>query len=436
MTEQTPDVRVELDPTPPPPPRGLARALSALRHRNYRLYFFGQLVNVLGSSMQMIGQAWFVLQLTHSAFQLGLVGALQLLPVLLFSVFAGVLADHWPKRAILIAMYVASAAQALALWGLVFTHNIQMWHLYLLAPLLGLVNCLAQPARFAIVSELTGRDDLPNAVALNSTVMNLARVLGPSLGGIIIAASGVASLFLINAISYLVIVAALALMNPRELYVAPQRPGDTEPQPVAWRSLREGFAFIWRTPALILAIVVVGLHLLFSSNFNVLLPLFATEVLHVHAEGFGLMSAAFGMGSLLAALVLAWGKIKPTIANVLLFGAVVCVLEVAFGLSQSFIPSLGALVIIGIGEEAMVTLAMTLIQLITPHHLQGRVMSVNILFLDGTVPPGYLLTGWAASLYGAPVTMLLGAALAMVVVVLGWLFRKPAEKSALETARA
>ncbi len=434
MTEQTSDVRDELDPTPRQP-RGLARAFSALRYRNYRLYFVGQLANVLGSSMQTIGQAWLVLQLTHSAFQLGLVGALQLLPVLLFSVFAGVLADHWPKRAILIVTYAASTAQALALWGLVTTNHIQLWQLYLLAPLLGLANCLAQPARFAFVVELAGREDVPNAVALNSTVMNLARVLGPSVGGIIIAASGVASLFLINAISYLVIIVALALMNPRELHAAPPRPSDAEPQLGAGRSLREGFRFIWRTPALTLAIVVVGLHLLFSSNFGVLLPLFATDVLHVGAPGFGFMSAAFGMGSLFAALVLAWGKIKPTIANVLLFGALVCVLEVVFGLSHIFIPSLAALAIIGIGEEAMVTLAMTLIQLITPHHLQGRVMSVNILFLDGTVPPGYLMTGWAASLFGAPMTMLLGATLAMVVVALGWLFRKPAEKSMLEAAQ-
>lgn len=434
MTEQIPDVRDELLPTPQPP-RGLTRAFSALRHRNFRLYFFGQLINVLGSSMQTIGQAWLVLQLTHSAFQLGLVGALQLLPVLLFSVFAGVLADHWPKRAILIAMYAASAAQALALWGLVATNNIQMWHLYLLAPLLGLANCLAQPARFAIVTELAGRDDVPNAVALNSTVMNLARVLGPSLGGVIIAISGVSSLFLVNAASYLVIITALALMNPRELHAAPPRPSDAEPQPGAWRSLREGFAFIWRTPALTLAIVVVGLHLLFSSNFNVLLPLFATDVLHVDAPGFGFMSAAFGMGSLFAALTLAWGKLKPTIANVLLFGALVCLLEVAFAESRFFIPSLAALAIIGIGEEAMVTLAMTLIQLITPHHLQGRVMSVNILFLDGTVPPGYLLTGWAASAFGAPTTTLLGAILALVVVAVGWLLRKPAEKSVLEATR-
>lgn len=444
VTEQIPDVRdealdIEAAISPEASPRrgrGLLVAFRALRQRNYRLYFVGQLINIMGSAMQLVGQTWLVLQLTHNAFQLGLVGALQLLPTLLFSVFAGVLADRWPKRAILISMYAVSALQGFIVWWLAQTHAIQLWHLYLLAPLLGLANCIAQPARFSFVLEMTGREDLPNAVALNSTLMNLARILGPGIGGVIIATSGVSSLFLLNGISYLAIILALALMNPRELHIAATQPIDSGGRPSAWLSLREGFSFIWHTPALTLAIVVVGLHLLFSSNFNVLLPLFATDVLHAGPKVYGFLIAAMGAGSLLAALVLAWGKLKSTIASVLLFGALVCAAEIALSASRWFIPSLVALVIIGVGEEAMVTLAMTLIQLITPHAMQGRVNSVNILFLDGTVPPGYLMTGWAAGLFGVPITMALGALLALAVVAIGWLFRAPAQKSVAEAMRA
>ncbi len=166
---------------PTPARTGLLRTVAALRHRNYRLYWFGQLVSLMGTSMQTIGQAWLVLTLTHNAFQLGLVGALQFLPVLLFSVFGGVFADRWPKRRVLLVTESAAMLQAFLLWALTASGTVQLWQIYLLAMLLGLTSSLDMPARSAFVVELVGREDLPNAVALNSTLLNLTRIVGPGL---------------------------------------------------------------------------------------------------------------------------------------------------------------------------------------------------------------------------------------------------------------
>src|SRR5579864_7193730 len=177
--------------TPPTQPRGPARAFSALRQHNFRLFWFGQMISITGTYMQVIGQAWLVLELTHSALQLGVVGALQYLGILLFTLFGGVFADRWPKRAILLCTQTLAMLQAGALWALIASGTIQLWHIYALALLLGLTNSLDRPTRQAFVMELVGRADLPNAVGLNSSLGNLARVVGPGLGGVLIAATGV-----------------------------------------------------------------------------------------------------------------------------------------------------------------------------------------------------------------------------------------------------
>ncbi|HEV2655599.1 MAG TPA: MFS transporter, partial [Ktedonobacteraceae bacterium] len=178
------------------------RAITSLRQRNFRLFLFGQMISLVGSWMQSIGQAWLVLELTHSAWQLGLVGALQALPILFLSIFGGVFADRWPKRRILLVTQTAAMLQALLLWALIATDSVQLWHIYILALLLGITNSLDKPTRQACVVELVGRDDLPNAVALNSSLTTLAHIVGPGIGGIIIAVSGVSMLFLLNALSF------------------------------------------------------------------------------------------------------------------------------------------------------------------------------------------------------------------------------------------
>lgn len=423
--------------------RGLLRAFASLCHRNYRLYWFGQLISLIGTGMQTTGQAWLVLELTHSALQLGLVGALQFLPVLLFSIFGGVFADRWSKRRILLVTQSAAMLQALLLWALVATGSVQLWQIYVLAMLLGLTTCLDQPARSAFVVEMVGREDLPNVVALNSSLLNLSRIVGPGLAGIIIAASGVTLLFLFNALSFLAVIAVLALIDMRELYAQAfqQKEGELknrrgrQDRQSTWQSLREGVDYVWKTPSVALIILVVGLVLLFGANFNVVLPLFATDVLHAGARGYGFFSAAMGIGSLIAALWLAWSNSRPTIRRVLIGTLVFGVLETAFALSRIYFLSIMLIASVGAAEAVFGALATTALQTVAPDHLRGRVISVYILFFTGSIPLGYLLTGWLSSLYGASTSLLICMILGLLTTGAGWLWRKPAEKDYAESAR-
>lgn len=404
------------------------RAIISLRHRNYRLYWFGQLISLIGTGMQTVGQSWLVLELTHSGWQLGLVGALQFLPVLLFSIFGGVFADLWPKRRVLLMTQSVAMFQAFLLWLLLATNTIQLWHIYVMAVLLGLVYSLDQPTRSAFVVELVGREDLPNAVALNSSLGNLTRIVGPGLAGIIIAASNVTSLFLLNTLSFLAAIVGLALINIHELYVQPfQHKNGERPKP--WQSLREGVIYVWRTPAIVLLILVVGLVLLFGANFDVVLPFFATDVLHVGATGFGFLSAASSIGALLAAIWLAWSNLKPTIRRVLLGTLLFGALEATFALSHIYPLSLLLIASIGIAEAVFGALAITMLQTIAPDHLRGRVASVYILFFTGSIPPGYLLTGWLSGIWGVSTALLICAVLCLLVTGAGWLWRRSAEES-------
>src|SRR6266852_5566449 len=203
--------------------KGLLRTFIALRHRNFRIFWFGQLISLIGTWMQTTAQAWLVLQLTHSAWLLGVVGALQFLPVMFLSLFGGVLADRLPKRKVLLFTQSSAMIQAIILWALVATGHVQIWHVLILASLLGLTNSIDMPTRQAFVVEMVGREDLPNAIALNSSLFNMARVLGPGLGGLIIAWLGVAPLFLLNTISFVPVIVGLALIRMNELHALAKR---------------------------------------------------------------------------------------------------------------------------------------------------------------------------------------------------------------------
>jgi predicted MFS family arabinose efflux permease len=322
---------------------------------------------------------------------------------------------------------LAAIIQAFLLWILIATGTIQLWHLYVLALLLGLTNSLGRPASQAFVVELVGREDLPNAVALNSSLSSLARIVGPALGGIIIAASGVTMLFLLNALSFLPVMAALALIKSNELHAQVLQPGRADERQNTWQSLREGVDYVWKTPSVLLVILVVGLVLLFGSNFNVVLPLFATGVLHVGATGFGFLSAATGVGALLSALWLAWSNQQPTIRRVLIVMLIFGMLEVVFAVSHSYFLSLVLITSIGFTESTFAMQAMTSLQMVAPNHLSGRVMSVQVLFFDGSLPLGYLLMGWLSGLFGAPIALLIGAFLSLMVAGAGWIWQKSYE---------
>ena len=417
--------------------KGLLRAFLALRHRNFRLFWFGQLISLIGTWMQTIGQAWLVLELTHSAWLLGVVGALQFLPVMLLALFGGVLADRLPKRTVLLFTQSSAMLQAFVLWILVATGTVHLWHVLVLAALLGLTNSVDMPTRQAFVVEMVGREDLPNAVALNSSLFNMARIIGPGLGGLIIAGLGVAPLFLLNAISFIPVIIGIALIDMKQLH-AMVKPSDLvkdTPGKGTIQSLREGLAYVARTPSVLLVIAVIGIVSLFGINFNVVLPLFATDVLHVGPQGFGFISSAFGLGSLISALWLAWSNHKPSINYLLLNGFAFCILEGAFAISHLYALSLILIASVGFAQIAFSATANTTLQTVAPDHLRGRVMSVYMLVFAGSIPFGNLFTGGLAHLLGAPVALFMGASLSMIAVLAGWALRKPAEKNLAESSK-
>ena len=414
--------------------RGLLRAFIALRHRNFRLFWFGQLVSLIGTWMQSIGQSWLVLELTHNALLLGVVGALQFLPVLLFTLFGGVLADRWPKRTVLLFTQSSAMIQALILWILVATGSVQIWHIFVLATLLGLTNSIDMPTRQAFVVEMAGREDLANAVALNSSLFNMARVIGPGIGGLIIAVLGVAPLFLLNGLSFISVLIGLVMIDMTKLHALDRRLAmqKLDQKQGTIKSLREGLVYVFQTPSVLLIIAVIGAISLFGINFNVVLPLFATEVLHAGPTGFGFISSSFGIGSLLSALWLAWNNKKPSVQQMLVGGTVFCAAEAAFAISHLYVLSLVLIAAVGFAQIAFTAIANTTLQTVAPNHLRGRVMSVYMMVFNGSTPIGNIFTGGLAAPFGASISLLAGAVLSLVAVVFGWIYRKPAEKSLAE----
>ena len=419
---------------PPQQAKGPLRAFIALRHRNFRLFWFGQMISLIGTWMQTTGQAWLVLEITHSAWQLGIVGAIQFLPILLFSIFGGVFADRWPKRNVLLFTQSAAMLQAVVLWALVASGHVQIWEIYLLALLLGITNSLDMPTRQAFVVEMVGREDLPNAVALNSSIFNLARIVGPGMGGLIIAFSGVTTLFLLNALSFIAVIGGLLMIRNKELHAITKRALMDGARVKTWQSLSEGMAYIRRTPAVLLIILVVGSVSLFGINFNVVLPLFATTVLNVGAVGFGLLSSAIGIGALLSALWIAWGNRQPSIRNLLISTLAFSVLLMLFSVSHIYPISLVLILLVGFSQIAFSALANTAIQSIAPDHLRGRVMSVYMAFFAGSTPIGNLLIGGLSILGGPSIALLICASLALLAALAGWIWRKPAEKDFARSA--
>jgi MFS family permease len=417
------------------PTRGLLRTFSALRHRNYRLFFFGQMISQIGTFMQMTAQAWLVLELTHSALLLGLVGVLQYLPVMLFSLYGGVLADRVYKRTLLLVTQSISLVQAAAMWLLVITGIVQVWHILFLVGLLGITNALDAPTRQAFMSEMVGREDLPNAIALNSSLANMARVLGPGLGGVLIAWLGVAPLFLLNALSFIAVIIGLFMIDTGTLHVLLDRRAD-EKKLNTFQSLREGLVYVGHMPTVLLITAVVGAIALFGINFNVMLPLFATDVFHAGSVGFGIISGAYGLGALFSALWVAWGNRKPSVRFLLIAVFAFSVLEIIFALSPFYLLSFPLLAGVGFAQVVMTATANTTIQTVTPNVLRGRVISVFLLVYAGGLPLGNLLAGGLTTLFGAPIVFLIGGILCLITAIIAWLLRRPAEKSLAESLTA
>ena len=395
----------------------LARSdgMRAFRHRNYRLFFSGQAISLVGTWMQQVAQAWLVLELTHDPVWLGVVAAAQFLPVMILGLFAGVAADALPKRRILILTQVAMMVLAAVLAVLVISNVVQVWMILVLAFLLGIANAVDMPVRQAFSIELVGREDIGNAVALNSAMFNGARVVGPAAAGLAIAAFGVGPAFAINSLSFLAVIVGLRMMDERDLQV-PTRIARPESARAVVRDLREGLSYVRRTEIVLLAVVVVGSVATVGMNFNVLIPAFAQGELGSGAAGYGFLMAASGIGSLIAAIRLAFGG-RPRAIRLVQGALLLGFASLALAATRLFPVALGLMVLIGFGSIFMAATGNATIQLAVPDHLRGRVMSVYTTVFSASVPIGGLAMGAVASAFGAAEAIALGGALSLLIGV-------------------
>jgi MFS family permease len=399
---------------------GASNGLRAFRHRNYRLFFGGQLISLVGTWMQQVAQAWLVLELTHDPVWLGIVSAAQFLPVIVLGLFAGVAADALPKRRVLLGTQVSMMVLAAILTVLVATDLVQVWMILVLAFLLGIANALDMPTRQSFAVELVGHDEVGPAVALNSAMFNAARVLGPAAAGLAIGAFGVAVAFGINALSFLAVIVGLQMMNEAELHVGARldRPDSVD---AVLRNLREGLAYVRQTRVVLLAVTVVGLVATLGMNFNVLMPAFTQDVMHADATAFGFLMAASGVGSLLAALWLVFGG-APRPSRLATGSTLLGAASIALAATNVYSVALGLMVIIGFGSIFMAATGNTTIQTAVPDKLRGRVMSVYTTVFSASVPIGGILMGALASASGVAFAIGLGGALSLVIGVLAYLW--------------
>jgi MFS family permease len=387
--------------------------VEVFQRRNYRLFFGGQLISLIGTWMQQVAQAWLVLQLTGDPIWLGIVATAQFLPVVVLGLFAGVAADALPKRHILLASQVAMMALAFVLAALVIAQVVEVWMIVGLAFLLGIANAVDMPVRQSFAVELVGREHVGPAVALNSAMFNGARIVGPAAAGLAIGAFGVAAAFLVNGVSFLAVIVGLYLMDEREMELPARIDRPTSAREVI-ANLAEGLAYVRQTPVVLLAVLVVGAVATAGMNWNVLIPAFAQDELQSDAAGYGFLMAASGVGALLAALRLVFGG-RPRPARLATGAVILGVASVVLAVSRVFPVSLGLMVVAGFGGILMAATANTTIQLAVPDHLRGRVMSVYTIVFSASVPLGGLLMGAVASGFGTWIAIGLGGVLSAVI---------------------
>jgi MFS family permease len=374
---------------------GRPNLFAALAHRNFRLFFVGQFISLVGTWMQRIAQAWLVLNITHSPFLLGLVGALQWLPVLFLSLVGGVVADRVSKRSLLVVTQSAQMMQAFALAALVLTGTVQYWHVVVLACALGFTSAFDIPTRQAFVFEMVEGEHTMNAVALNSTIFNGARLFGPAVAGIAISQLGMGWAFLANGVSFIAVIVALLMMTV----------GPVEPVRSAglFEHLQEGVAYVLRTPAALQVVTLVALMSVFAMNFNILVPVLAKDVLHQDAAGFGFLTSAQGIGALVGAIGIAWVSHLGPRPSLLLGGAaMLAASSLLLAAARHFAAAAVLLAIAGGSMVVFTATANTSLQISAPGHLRGRVMSMYAIVMGGMTPAGALVAGALAQFWGAP----------------------------------
>ncbi|MBI2777074.1 MAG: MFS transporter [Chloroflexi bacterium] len=391
----------------------LDRGFIAVRHRNFRLYWIGQIVSLVGTWMQTVSQPWLVLLLGGSYIQLGVVVALQFAPSLALAPLGGVLADRVDKRRLLLVTQSVAALQALVLFGLTVTDVVQIWHIMVLALALGFVNALDMPVRQSFAAELVPREDLMNAITLNSASFNLARVVGPAVAGITLAIFGPAFNFAVNAVSYLGVLIALRRMDPAAMQPI-SRPAEV---PSVRSSLSEGVRYALRTPNVLWPLVLLAGVGIFGMNFQTLLPLFARYTLNLEADGFGALFAAMGVGSLIGSLTLAFMGGRRPLVWMILGGATSFVLfELLLGLSRSVFAAFIVIVFVGFSSMLMVNTINVTVQRNVPDALRGRVMALYVTVFAGSTPIGGLIAGSVAQAWGPPAGFLVGGGVTVLFI--------------------
>jgi MFS family permease len=387
-------------------PLRLPTTLRALRHRNFQLFFGGQLISLIGTWMQNVAQAWLVYRLTGSSLLLGSVGFASQIPLLLASPVAGIVADHYNRQKVVIATQTSSMILAFILSVLTLKKVVTVPDIFVLAVLLGVVNAFDIPGRQAFLVEMVGKEDLMNAIALNSSMFNGARIIGPAIAGLLVANIGEGWCFFANAVSYIAVIVGLIMMR------VPERPRSPIGSPLA--HLMEGFRFVRNTALVRALLLLLGLVSLVAMPYTVLMPIFADRILHGGARGLGILMAATGVGALLGALTLAT---RTGFQGLSRWVAVSCggfgLTLLAFASSRSFWLSTWILVPVGFCMMLQMSSSNTLIQAMVPDHLRGRVMSVYSMMFMGVAPFGALLGGALADRLGAPTMVAMGGIAAL-----------------------
>ena len=368
--------------------------LRALNHRDFRIFFAGQAVSLVGTWMQQVAQAWLVLSLTNSPLRLGLVGSLSFMPVLLFAIVGGAVADRLPKRRLLVATQSLMAAQTLTLATLVWTGRVRYWHVCALVVVWGIANTIDLPTRQSFVVELVGRSDIPNAVALNSAAFNAARIIGPGVGGVLIAHAGIAPAYVLNATAFVIVIATLLLVRARGA-----------PLPRAGRGfateIGEGLAYALRTPRIMLVLGILFVISITVFNFSIYVPLFARNVVQRGPEGLGLLMASVGVGAVGGALTL--GLLRaPSLVLLFVTGFLSCGGLLLMSLLRDFVAAALILFLLGWVSVIVVTGCNVALQLAAPDPLRGRIMSLHTFIYGGVFPFGAFSVGSISEQWGVP----------------------------------
>jgi MFS family permease len=382
-----------------------SRTLRALRHRNFQLFISGQMISLIGTWMQSVAQSWLVYRITGSSAMLGLVSFAGQIPIFLMAPLAGHAADRMNRHRMVIATQTASMILALALAALTLSGRVKVWEIFVLSTLLGIANAFDIPARQSFLVEMVGREDLMNAIALNSSMFNGARIIGPAIAGILVAKIGEGWCFFANGISYIAVIAGLLFMR-----VNPFQP--TAATMSAWHNIREGFRYVGGTVPIRAMVTVLAVVSLAGLPYTVLMPIFADRILHGGAQTLGILMGSTGMGALAGALLMASRTaLKGFTVWIPMAAAGFAVSLAVFALSSNLALSCSALFLAGFALMIQVGASNTLIQTMVPDHLRGRAMSVYAMMYIGVGPVGAIIAGFAAETFGARVTILAGAAI-------------------------